>query len=266
LYISVFFALGVFVSTLTTRASTSFLVLLFLWMALVIVIPGASVIAAKYVKPIPSSSLITSQKGLFWFDTHYQVSAEVTKKINEFLPEANQRLQRLREEDPGRVPEYTAKINEEVSKISSGMRQEIDDRVEAHNIKINMDYQLQKDAQRNLARNIAGISPAAALSFGSMTLARTGIDEYDRFLAATRAYRPIFRNWVNNINSSSDFRDSGTGAMRPIDVSIIPQLPYVPERLGRLLIRTLPDFALMAVMIIVFLTGAYFAFLRYDVR
>jgi hypothetical protein len=49
-------------------------------------------------------------------------------------------------------------------------------------------------------------------------------------------------------------------------VSIIPQLPYVPERFGRLLIRTLPDFALMAVMIIVFLTGAYFAFLRYDVR
>ena len=35
---------------------------------------------------------------------------------------------------------------------------------------------------------------------------------------------------------------------------------------GESLTRTLPDFALMAAMAIIFLTGAYFAFLRYDVR
>jgi len=53
---------------------------------------------------------------------------------------------------------------------------------------------------------------------------------------------------------------------REIDPNIIPQLPFVPERLGELLMRTLPDFALMAAMTIIFLAGAYFAFLRYDVR
>ena len=96
-----------------------------------------------------------------------------------------------------------------------------------------------------------------------MTLARTGVDEYDRFVAATRVFRPIYRNWINN---NPDFSDPQTGAAKQIDPSIIPQLPYTPETLGELLARTLLDFALMAAMSIVLLTGAYFAFLRYDAR
>ena len=46
----------------------------------------------------------------------------------------------------------------------------------------------------------------------------------------------------------------------------MPQFQFEPESLGESLARTLPDFALMAAMTIVFLTGAFFAFLRYDVR
>jgi hypothetical protein len=116
-------------------------------------------------------------------------------------------------------------------------------------------------------KNISRISPAAALTFGSMTLARTGVDEYDRFMAATRAYRPIYRNW--NTGNPDFSNDPQTGAARQIDESIIrsiPQLPYRPESPGELFVRTLADFALMAAMTIIFLTGAFFAFLRYDVR
>jgi len=39
LYLSVFFSLGLFVSARTTRSSTSFLVLLFVWVVFVMVIP-----------------------------------------------------------------------------------------------------------------------------------------------------------------------------------------------------------------------------------
>ena len=123
------------------------------------------------------------------------------------------------------------------------------------------DYQLKKDAQQSLAKNISRISPAASLTFGAMTLARTGMDDYDRFVAATRTYRPTYRKWMSALVNDL--------ARRQIDdtvIASIPQLPFVPERTGELLMRTLPDFALMAAMMIILLTGSYFAFLRYDVR
>jgi hypothetical protein len=46
----------------------------------------------------------------------------------------------------------------------------------------------------------------------------------------------------------------------------MPQHSLEPESIGKLIVRTLPDFVLMAVMIIVFFVGAYVSFLRYDVR
>ena len=275
LYISVFFALGIFVSAMTTRASTSFLILLFLWIALVIVIPGASVVIAEQVRPIPSSSLIAGEKALFEILEYNELSAEYTKKMNEeVMPKYNQRameLQPMAKTDPDKYKEEMTKLssaaNEEMSKASLYVQEETQSRVAAHNVEVNRDYQMKKDAQQGLAKNIARISPATALTFGSMTLARTGTDEYDRFLAATRSYKPIYRSWrLNNPDFYERDPVSGMPRMTNIDQSIIPQLPFVPERIGELLMRTLPDFALMAAMTIILLTGAYFAFLRYDVR
>ena len=247
LYISVFFALGIFISAVTTRSSISFLILLFIWVALVIVIPGAAVVAAEKIRPIPSSSMLVNQKGLFVVQTQQEV-------IQDML---SGKLSR----EPG-----------------FSLQQEMDDRIEANNVKENRDYQLKRDAQQNLSKNLSRISPAAALTFGSMTLARTGADEYDRFLAAARAYRPIYKKW-NNDRSAAQPKPGGTGAAmitslmqatpaKPDEsiIATIPQLPYAPESLSESLARTLPDFALMAAMTIIFLTGAYFAFLRYDVR
>ena len=265
LYVSVFFALGIFISTVTVRASTSFLVLFFSWLALVIVIPGAAVVVAEYFRPVPSSSMLASQKAAVWFQINGEVSEKYTPKLLELSQKRQKRqmeLQPLSKEDPIRYQEEIQKVQDEMLKLSETRQQEFNERLDANHIKEDRDYQLKKDAQQSLAKNLSRISPAAVLTFGSMTLARTGTDEYDRFLAATRVYRPIFRNW----RTFTDFRDPQTGASKQIDVNLIPQFPFVPEKPVELLARTLPDFALMAAMTILLLTGAFFAFMRYDVR
>ncbi|MCK7479416.1 MAG: ABC transporter permease [Candidatus Moduliflexus flocculans] len=65
LYLSVFFSLGLFVSARTSRSSTSFLVLLFAWVIIVMVIPKVAVIVAGQVRPIPSVHEITAKKDAF---------------------------------------------------------------------------------------------------------------------------------------------------------------------------------------------------------
>lgn len=249
LYLSVFFSLGLFVSARTSRSSTSFLVLLFAWVVIVMVIPKLAVIVASQARPIPSVHEVTAKKDAFL----QQIQQEGQKTAREWI----QQQQAEATKDPKGFQDRLRKYIED-------LQQDLTSQIDANNAAIERDYQLKKGAQQTLAVNLSRISPASALTFGSMTLARTGIDEFDRFLASVRSYKPVYTKWINSkFGESINFQ---TGEMATISIEDMPQHVLEPERLSRSLLRTLPDFGLMAVMILVFFVGAYASFLRYDVR
>jgi ABC-type transport system involved in multi-copper enzyme maturation permease subunit len=249
LYLSVFFSLGLFVSARTTRSSTSFLVLLFVWVVFVMVIPKVAVIAAGQIRPIPSVHEITAKKDAFLQQIQSGAQKGVLDWIKKNAPDA--------QKDP---KGYQARFQQFIQDY----QQELTSKIDENNAALERDYQQMKRAQQNLAVNLSRISPASALTFGSMTLARTGIDDFDRFLASVRAYKPIYTKWVNSkLGQSINFQ---TGETTQIKIDDMPQHVYEPQWLSRSLARTIPDFALLAVMIIVFFVGAYVSFLRYDVR
>ena len=57
-----------------------------------------------------------------------------------------------------------------------------------------------------------------------------------------------------------------TGEQAKVDLADMPLHKFEPESLSKSLSRTLPDFGVMIVLIIVFFAGAYVSFLKYDVR
>jgi ABC-type transport system involved in multi-copper enzyme maturation permease subunit len=249
LYLSVFFCLGLFVSARTSRSSTSFLILLFAWVIIVMVIPKAAVITAGQIKPIPSVHEITAKKDAFL----QQIQSEGQKGVMEWM--------KKNQADAAKdVKAYQEKFRQYIQDY----QQELTSKIDENNAAVERDYQQKKKAQQNLAVNLSRISPASALTFGTMTLARTGVDEFDRFLGSVRAYKPIYTKWINSkLGQSINFT---TGEQMKITIDDMPQHVYEPEWLSRSLVRTIPDFALLLVMIIVFFVGAYVSFLRYDVR
>jgi len=249
LYLSVFFCLGLFVSARTSRSSTSFLILLFAWVIIVMVIPKAAVITAGQIKPIPSVHEITAKKDAFL----QQIQSEGQKGVMEWM--------KKNQADAAKdVKAYQEKFRQYIQDY----QQELTSKIDESNAALERDYQQKKKAQQNLAVNLSRISPASALTFGTMTLARTGVDEFDRFLGSVRAYKPIYTKWINSkLGASINFT---TGEQMKITIDDMPQHVYEPEWLSRSLVRTIPDFALLLVMIIVFFVGAYVSFLRYDVR
>ncbi len=249
LYLSVFFSLGLFVSARTSRSSTSFLVLLFIWVVFVMVIPKVAVITAGQIRPIPSVHEITAKKDAFL----QQIQTESQKGYLDWVQKNRTDAQK----DP-------KAFEEKFRQFLQNYQQEMTSKIDENNSAIERDYQQRKRAQQNLAINMSRISPASALTFGSMTLARTGVDDFDRFLASVRAYKPIYTKWINSkLAQSINFQ---TGEQPKISLDDMPQHTIEPEWLSRSLVRTIPDFALLAVMIIVFFVGAYVSFLRYDVR
>jgi ABC-type transport system involved in multi-copper enzyme maturation permease subunit len=249
LYLSVFFSLGLFVSARTQRSSTSFLVLLFIWVVFVMVIPKAAVITAGQIKPIPSVHEITAKKDAYLQQIQVEGQKTAREQITKIFAEAG-KDQKL--------------AQERMQKYIQDLQQELTSKIDANNAALERDYQLRKKAQQNLAVNLSRVSPASALTFGSMTLARTGVDEFDRFLASVRAYKPIYTKWINSkLGASINFN---SGQQAQIKIDDMPQHVYEPEWLSRSLVRAIPDFALLLVMIIIFFVGAYVSFLRYDVR
>jgi ABC-type transport system involved in multi-copper enzyme maturation permease subunit len=244
LYLSVFFALGLLVSARTQKSSTSFLVLLFIWVVFVTIIPKISVLLASQVRPVPSIHEITAKKNAF----HQQVFVGAQKRAMDWM----------RENAPKTVLDQKA-YQDKFRKFQEEFLREMTSKTDEYNAALERDYQARMRSQERLAINFSRISPASALTFSTMSLARTGLDEYNQFLASIRAYKLIFTKWMSS-------RMLLSGEQGKVNLADMPQYSYEPEPLGKSLARTIPDFGLMLFLIIVFFAGAYVSFLKYDVR
>ena len=109
------------------------------------------------------------------------------------------------------------------------------------------------------------ISPASTLTFGAMSLGKTGIHEHDRFLNSIKTYKPVFTKWANTkMMQSINFKNPAEQP-KP-DISDMPFHEFKPESLRNSFSRAIPDFVVMSLMIILFFTGSFVSFLRYDAR
>ncbi|MEE9390556.1 MAG: DUF3526 domain-containing protein, partial [Candidatus Aminicenantaceae bacterium] len=165
-----------------------------------------------------------------------------------------------RPEDPKEREEWGKKVQEWANDFRGRLTAKIDER----NAAIERDYKIKMRQQQKLAVNFSRVSPASALTFSSMSLARTGVSEHERFLNSVKAYKPIFTKWINQKIGTSQPPEEGQ--QPKLDLSDMPQHEFTPEVFSDSFTRMLPDFILLVFLIILFFVGAYVSFLRYDVR
>ena len=247
LYLSVFFTLGLFVSTRTHRSSTSLLVLLFIWVTFVTVIPKASVMLAGWINPIPSVHEVTAEKDAFL----QEIQGEAPGKVNDWV-----------EKNP---PDDTPEWQEKFRKFLEDIQQELTASIDEKNASLEAAYQEKRRKQENLAVNLSRLSPASSMMFGAMSLSRTGINEHERFLNTVKNYKPDFTKWVNARMMRSLNFEQGGQQPKP-EIADMPVFEFQQETLNRSFTRALPDYLVMAFMIIIFFAGAFVSFIRYDVR
>ena len=174
LYLSVFFTLGMLVSSLTSRSSNSLFILLFIWVTFIFVIPKMAVIAAGHFNPIPSVHEITAQKDAFLQEISGSTQAEV--------------LEWVKDNPGGGTPEWQDKFRKYIEDVQQNATAQIDRK----NAELESEYQAKRQKQQMLALYLSRISPASALTFGAMSMGKTGIHEHERFLNSIKTYKPVF--------------------------------------------------------------------------
>lgn len=268
LYLMVFFSLGLMVSAMTHRSSTSFIVLLMIWVLFVTIVPKISIATTERLMPYESYTTLQTKA---WEEVS-QKRADLWKELLPGLMQAQQRLSVAaifpKEQadrilanmpDPGKsMTELRTEFWERLSKTQSEVMERYD-----------REYQNQQQAQISVARMASRLlSPASAMSFAVENLAGSGIERQNAYLRQLRAYRQSFMQYIFGKAKQTKQETIWDLFKSPeLDVSLdAVSFTFDEESVAEVLSRSLFDIAVLALMAIIFFLIASVMFIRYDVR
>ena len=240
LYMSVFFGLGLLISTLVRRTSTSLVLNFLVWVLLVLMIPNTAPIVARALVAVPSPGVIAGKQEA--------IQREVMN-----AQRRNWRRSATREDRQQQFDEAQAKMREETDKMLA-------------------DYLQKVERQIELGMALARISPSTSYVYATTGLAGTGlqgfaslreyIDRYrEEFMAKMESVADMRRRQAEAAVDSEERQEIMEAPLDPDEIPVFdPPLPELTTALAE--VRT--DLLVLLALNVVFFLAAHVAFLRYD--
>jgi ABC-type transport system involved in multi-copper enzyme maturation permease subunit len=227
LYLSAFFALGLFVSVKTNRPAVSLMVLLQAWVFLVIIYPNLSVAAAERFHPLPSEESINGQK------------AAAYQKFDAAIKEASA---------ASRKGAATQEDRRKSDQAWAG--------VEVENYKIDAEFGRRQTVQLRLAELLSTLSPAALYDQAMNRLARTDIHEYEGFMdGAYRLWEKFVERWMLRYSDPEAFKKTP-----------LPEFSFRSDSASEAAASLWPQGFILVLFNLICFALAYTGFLRKDLR
>ena len=274
LYFTFFILLGVFISALTKRSSVSFLFSLVVWIALVLIVPRAGVMAAGQFVRVPTVAELDGQIAAFSKDRWARQMEEMEKR----WIARNAAMQGMSgaERDAYREQHEWAWLEED-----DAGRKEVQKDIDRQSAKYTEDMRNRRQQQVLLGLALSRFSPASSFVLAAMQLAGTDVDLKTHYEDAMQSYRQIFNSYREKkqqesgsggggiritVDSERGFSFSAPREAGMLDLSDMPRFETPKTSLGACIGPALADFGFLAVAGLLAFAGAVIAFLRYDVR
>jgi ABC-type transport system involved in multi-copper enzyme maturation permease subunit len=291
LYISVFFTLGLVLSSLTKKASHTFILCLFFWIVFVIILPNLTTYLSSVVKTIPPEKSINAQIDEINRLTRDKIRA--WRKANPF-PFSGTGI--WTDEESG-IFQFVAAPQETIDGFRSLFAfSEPLYRERAEDIwRVKQDYYLLLKNQEKQATFLNRISPTGLFQEVTEIIARTGVSNYERFIQQAMMYREsmfdyleskgafhslrfftvmkekdliprkdfwkLYENWRKPDGSSYTIKD-----YPPLSLDDFPRFRYHEEGLSEVFPKIMFFFIIFVVINLLFFIGSAVAFTFYDVR
>ena len=216
LYLSVFYNLGLMLSSRIRRSATVLIILLFIWVLFVIIIPPKAIYMAKHISPVTDKTVIDDQARALRDEWRREVFNYARAHPRPFF---DRDLIRGRSVMSGGIP-YAYRLWYAPREYVQWM---LDGSIYGHNLRMEYEeriYNLYKDYQSQLKKqvNTAGIfsllSPSWIFASASSSISATGEENYLRFLDQAQTYRQEIINYMKNKEALSSYR---LITRRPVD-------------------------------------------------
>ena len=261
IYLALMFTLGLFVSSSCHSSLSAFTILLLLWVVLILAFPSLSGIVARIVYPVKSEHVFNQEKA----EVRSNIRREKGKELSQAVQKAGlysgdtrlshqeewEQYMRLREPIAGKYEKREAELIR----------------------KLEQDYQRTNTTQNRIAVNISRLSPASTLTYIMSDLSHTGLQERENFYQEAKVYYQQLddiyysKMWMDMFSIGNGYIYSlGSYAEGIAERKDLPFFTYKSRGLMEVLGRSIIDIGLLVLYTLIFFLGAYFSFLRYDVR
>ena len=261
LYIAVFFAIGVFISTYLDNAKTALIVVFTFWVFAVLIVPRGAFVVAKLVAPTRTEQAVYMEKTVL----RNNLSKDKDEKINEKMAEAfagNEGIV-IRSDDPT--------FQEKMDTLKKPIEEEFRLAFQNQTDKIDRDYQREKDRQEHVGETLSRIAPTSSLSYIAINLTQTGKLKRDLyFQAGERYYSQLNDSYFSEISDDALAQimrlASRLNTPSESETEKIPPPPTLTEpSLSDTLRRSAIDVFLLGFFAIAFTAVAFLKFFRSDI-
>ncbi len=274
LYVSLFFLIGLFLSTRTHRSSITLMFSMCVWVLFVLIVPNLAVLLVEHASPIQSEEPYKEQAGEQWKKYGAEVKdyfkkRGVEKPLDRASLSGSGESSGVNDYDSGETVSASGFRSEEgvsFAQESYGFKENLRAQYADKIWQIRKEY-LDKSPNRQslLALNISRISPASVYYNAAAILAETDLGSFWQFMEQTRQYRREWLEYLRDEKIFSSRRWFTTQFDEPFDLSRIPRFKEQNESIGGSLQRASLDIMILAALNILFFMGAFISFLRYDV-
>ena len=262
LYIAVFFAIGVVISTYLDNAKTALIVAFTFWVFAVLIVPRGAFVVAKLVAPTRTQQAVYMEKNAL----HNNLTKDKQDKMNKKMA--------LAFESGGTAhislndPETQKRLDKLRGPIEEQFRLEFQNQAG----KIDRDYQRERDRQEQVGETLSRIAPTSSLTYFAMNLTQTGKLKRDTyFQTGERYYDQLDDSYFSGISDDAlaqmlqvmnrmndDSSESETE-------KILPPPTLTEPALSDTLRRSAVDVLLLGFFVLAFTAVAFLKFFRSDI-
>ena len=262
LYIAVFFAIGVVISTYLDNSKTALIVAFTFWVFAVLIAPRGAFVVAKLVAPTRTEQAVYMEKTVLRNNLAKDKDEKIFKKMT--LAFESGGTTNISLDDP------------ETQKRLDKLREPIEEqfRVEFQNQagKIDRDYQREKDRQEQVGETLSRIAPTSSLTYFAMNLTQTGKLKRDTyFQTGKRYYDQLDDTYFSEISDDAlaqmlQLGNRLMGDSAESETEKIPPPPTLTESaLSDTLRRSAVDVFLLGFFALAFTVVAFLKFFRSDI-
>ena len=259
LYIAVFFAIGVFISTYLDNAKTALIVAFTFWVLAVLVAPRGAFVVAKLISPTRTQQAVYMEKNALRNNLNKDKEEKLAIKMQETMAVGGSFGISLN--DPG----TRKKLDDLRGPIDEEFRQAFQNQTD----KIDKDYQREKDRQEHVGETLSRIAPTASLTYSAMNLTQTGKLKRDLyFQTGERYYNQLDESYFSGISDDAlaqlmQFVDQTNDSSESEEI-LPPPILTEPTLLDTLR-RSAVDVFLLGFFAVAFTAMAFLKFFRSDI-
>lgn len=259
LYIAVFFAMGVVISTFLDNSKTALIIAFTFWVFAVLILPRGAFVVAKLVKPTRTEQSVYMEKSTLRNNLAKDKDDKINKKMAEDMTDA--------------LKLNAQEIQARMDKIRKPIEAEFQRDFQEQTDKINREYQRQKNRQEHVGEFLSRITPTASLTYFAMNLTQTGKLKRDEYFQTGERYYNQLNDAYFSKTSDDPFAQMLQIAHRfnpnfnpESEAPAIPTPPTLRESsVSDTLRRSAADVCLLVFFAVAFTALAFLKFFRLDI-